>query len=94
MDAPGDANTFSNGMACGQVLSSIRPVGTAVRSRWPVWRSADRVSDRLRELEGSPDSAGLPDPVSLTVCPYSFSVLPTSPDGSHASPFQAAAGPR
>jgi len=32
----------SNGMACGQVLSSIRPVGAAVRGRWPVWIYADR----------------------------------------------------
>ena len=49
---------------------------------------------RLRELEGSAVRAGFPDPVSLTVCPYSFSVLPTSPDGSRPSPFQAAAGTR
>ena len=48
-------------------------------------------SNRLRELEGSADLAGLPDPVSLTVWPYSLSVLPTSPT---APAFQAAAGTR
>jgi len=52
MDAPGDASTFSERLgACGQVLSSIRPVGAAVRSRWPVWRPADRVQIAYASLK-------------------------------------------
>ncbi len=38
-----DHAVFKRLGACGQVLSSIRPVGAAVRSRWPVWRYAGRI---------------------------------------------------
>ena len=82
MDAPGDASTFTKGSVHASGASSIRLVGAAVRRRWPVRGSGHIAGASLKALRSG---AGFPDPASLTVCPYSFSVLPTSSTAAGAA---------
>ena len=94
MDAPGDASRFfeRHGMRSGAVVYPACWCGCQKPlARMEIRRYADRVHIAYASLKSLGTRLGLPDPVSLTVCPYSFSVLPTSIDGSRASPFQAAA---
>ena len=74
MDAPGSASRSAgtDGGGWVMVLSSIRPVGAALRE--PLARMEMRGSgpNRHRRLEAFRLTLGFPDPVSLTVCPYSF----------------------
>ena len=57
--------------------------------------SADQVQIAYASSAALRVEAGFPDPVSLTVFPYPFSDLPTSPTAARPSPLsQAAAGAR
>ena len=56
-----------------------------ITRRGPVWRCADRAQTAYgyASLKALRSDAGFPDPpVSLTLCPYLSSVLPTSPTAS------------
>ncbi len=77
---PTRMQAFSSGGSaqCGQAQSYIRPLDCGA-SLLPRARMEMRGSgpNRARELGSSFHTTGFPDPVSLTVCPYSSSDLLT-----------------
>ena len=96
MDAPDDASICWLGLV--HVVRCCRLSGLMMRlvqRRGPLWRIADRVQIGYASSIALRSGGGFPDPVSLTVCPYPSSVLPTSPTAScSVPPDQAAAGTR
>ena len=90
MDAPINASFSSHGSA--HVVRCCRLSGLLLRQlnagRWPVWRYADRVQIAYASFNALRSDAGFPDPVSMTVCPYSSSDLLTSPTTSPVPPFR------
>ena len=93
MDASLDASISLNGSV--HVVRCSRLSGLLMRQdtrRWPVWNTRTGSKIVPTGLKAPRPATGFPDPVSLTVCPYTSSDLLTSPTTSRRHlPPQAAA---
>ena len=93
MDAPKNANIgLESSVQCGQALSCIRPLDCGV-SHLPRAHMEMRGPgpNRLGELDSSRLIPGFPDPVSMTICPYSL-LRPAHIPGVIRTPAAQAAG--